>query len=370
MSSLEERVVQEFTHIVQIDSLSLREEQMILYLQKRFKPLGVEMELQEYVHEESGEKSGNLIVRIPGKAEKRSLFFDAHLDTVEPGISIKPIVNDQVIHTDGSTILGADDKAGVAAMIIAAEEIINSKMEHGDVFFVFTSAEEIGLVGVRHLDFSRIKADFGYVLDSHGAVGGVIIEAPYHYQYDIQVFGKAAHAGIQPENGVSSIVAAAKIICELPQGRINPDSVANVGLVAGGKATNIVPDFCQIRGEFRSLNLSHIDTLKTKVYDTVEKYKPQAENVVLEINEAYKGFAFDENSEIIQFTDRALNELGIKPRHEKTGGGSNTNIYNQNGISALTLSCGMMNVHSTNEYIAIRDLVDTVRLILKLVELA
>lgn len=372
MEDIKKRVVEEFITQVQIDSLSLQEAKMFEYLKKRLKKMPVEMDFQEYKLEEIGAKSGNMIVKLPANTseEHKSLFFDAHLDTVEPGIGIKPVVKGDIIRSNGQTVLGADDKAASAAMVIAIEEIINSKIEHGDLYFIFTSAEEIGLMGVNHLDFSNIKADFGYVLDSHGSVGGVIVSAPFHYQYEIKVKGRASHAGIAPEKGVNAIKITAKIITELPQGRISADTVANIGMIEGGKATNIIADECTVKGEYRSLDFNDIKTLYQKVQMTIDKYKGEALGIEITQTEAYKGFDYESSDEIIKLVDKALKAIDIEPRHEKTGGGSNTNIYNQNGIKALTLAIGMMNVHSKDEYINTQDLVNITRLIVKLATIA
>lgn len=370
--TLRDRVVREFMTVVQIDSLSLKEQKMFEYLDERLRDLPVEMKFQKYSRDEIGAESGNLIVKIPANTDtpKRALFFDAHVDTVEPGIGIKPQIDGEVIRSDGTTVLGSDDKSGVAAMVIAIEEILSSGMEHGDVYFLFTSAEEIGLFGVMELDMSEINADFGFILDSHGDIGGIITAAPYHYLYDITVTGKASHAGIAPEKGLSAIKVAAGIVAELPQGRINEDTVANVGMIEGGKATNIVPDDCRINGEFRSQTEDEGMVLWKLVENAVDRFRKNAVNVDLKMREAYPGFNYSPDTEIIKLAKQACLEIGVTPRLEKTGGGSNTNIYVKNQIDSVTLASGMMEVHSTGEYIRIEDLENLTRLILKLIEIA
>ncbi len=279
MKNISERVVNEFINLVQIDSLSLNEKKVFDYVKNRLQNLPVEMQFQEYTIKELGAESGNLIVKLPANIKNRkSVFFDSHLDTVEPGIGIKPGIDrkNNIIKSSGNTVLGADDKAGASAMIIAIEEIINTNTAHGDIYFIFTSAEEIGLTGVRNLDFSGIKADFGFILDSHGKVGGVVVAAPQHYNYEILVKGKASHAGIAPEMGINAIKIASRIVLSLPQGKINKNTVANVGLIEGGKATNIIPDECLIRGEFRSHDFEDIDLLKNKITDIINNNKKKS----------------------------------------------------------------------------------------------
>lgn len=372
LEKISDKVVKEFMTIVRIDSLSLQEQEMFNYLEKRLKHFPVEWNFQKYVREEIDTSSGNLIIKLPSNSSqpKKSIFFDAHVDTVEPGIGIEPFIDDDIIRSKGDTILGSDDKAGVAAMIVALEEIIDSGMEHGDVYFIFTSAEEIGLFGVMEMDMSDITAEFGFILDSHGDIGGIITSAPYHYIYDIYITGKASHAGISPEKGISALKTGAQIIIDLPQGRINENTVANVGLVEGGKATNIIPDECHIKGEFRSIHKSEGEALQNMVEQVVDRYRKNAVAIKTEIIEAYPGFNFEHDEEILKITEKACHEIGVNPRFESTGGGSNTNIYIKNNIKSVTLASGMMDVHSTNEYIRIKDLTDLTRLVLKLVELA
>lgn len=370
--NLKEKVINEFVELVKIDSISLEEKKVFEYLDDRLSHLKCEKIFQEYSVEELGVSSGNLIVKIPANTQNaKSIFFDAHVDTVEPGRGIMPIVNydESKIVSSGNTILGSDDKAAVAAMIVAIEEILSKNFPHGDIYFLFTSAEEIGLVGVQHFDFSLIKPDFGFVLDSHDKVGRIVIQAPYHYKYNIKVKGKASHAGIEPEKGINAIKTASKIVLRLPQGKVNKDTVANVGIIEGGKATNIVAENCEISGEFRSHSLVYIEKVKRKIEKLVSSYKKEVLDIELEFKEMYKGFKYDTNDEIVKYVTKALLSMGIKPIYEKTGGGSNTNIYNQNGIKALTLSIGMMNIHSTGEYIEFDDLINLVRLILRLSEM-
>ncbi len=368
---LRDRVVSEFMECVKIDSLSLHEEKMFAYVRERLRDLPVETEFLEYVIPETGDRSGNLIVRLPATdPSRRSVFFDSHLDTVAPGIGIKPVLSGNRVTSDGSTVLGADDKAGVAAMIIAIEELARSGAPRGDTLFLFTSAEEIGLTGLHHFDFSRIRSDYGFVLDSHGSVGGVIVAAPNHYHYTITVKGKASHAGIAPEAGVNAIRIAAKIASALPQGKLSKNSVANIGLIEGGSATNIIAEDCVIKGEFRCHLKKDAQDIRRQISDIVARNKRKAVGISLEFREMYKGFSFRQTDPIIRLVNSAIRGIGIKPRFERTGGGSNTNLYNEHGISCLTLAVGMMSVHSTEEYVETEDLENLVKLILKIVEIA
>lgn len=367
MNDLRKRVLDEFINLVKIDSLSLEEERVFDYILQRVKDKNLEISLRKYFIEEIGKGSANLIIKIPANSAKaKSIFFDAHVDTVEPGRGIEPVIEDDRIKSSGNTILAADDKSAVASMLVAIDEIIRENFLHGDLFFLFTSAEEIGLMGIKNLDISDIKADFGFVLDSHGSVGRIITKAPFHYKYNIRVVGKAAHAGIEPEKGINAIKIASKIVSKLPQGRINRNTVANVGTIDGGKATNIIPDECIITGEFRSHMMENIERLKKMVEELVARNKKFAVDIELDIKELYKGFCFKKSDEIIKFAIRAIKEIGLTPVLEETCGGSNTNIYNENGIYSINLSTGMQNLHSTEEYIEISEMEKLTRLILTL----
>ncbi len=370
-NTIRNMVVEEFVKIVKIDSLSLKEDKMFSYLKERMSHLPVEMEFLPYFIDETGSSSGNLIIKLnANKKNMKSIFFDSHIDTVEPGTGIKPVVTSKRITSDGSTILGSDDKAGAAAMIIALEQIISTAIDHGNIYFLFTSAEEIGLTGVHYLDYSKIKADYGFILDSHGKVGGIVVAAPHHTGYEVRVKGKASHAGIAPEQGINAIKIAAKIISGLPQGKLNRDTVANVGVIEGGQAINIIPEDCIIKGEFRSHNVDDIAGLKAGISETVDKFRKEALDIGLEFKELYKGFSFSKHDDIIKFTRQVIESIGLTPRFERSGGGSNTNLYNQHKLASVNLAVGMMNVHSTQEYIEIDDLENTVRLILAIVKAA
>ncbi len=371
MHNIEQQVIEEFMIQVRIASPSLHEAAFFEYLKKRLKDFPVEMTFYPFELSEIGLKSGNLVVKLPAnEAGHRTLFFDGHVDTVQPGVGIEPVLQNGMVRSSGDTILGSDDKAATASMVIALENLVKSNVEHGNVYFLFTAAEEIGLIGVNHLDLQTVQADYGFVLDSHGSVGGVVLAAPYHYTYEITIHGHSTHAGIEPEKGLNAILLMGQLMQELPAGRLDEESTANIGMIEGGKATNIVPDECRMRGEFRSLKKERVEVLKKQVQEVVERFKPRSKGIDLHIKEEYQGFETAENEPIVQLVDRAIREIGNTVRHENTGGGSNTNVYNQRGNRALTLAIGMTDVHSVKESIQTKDLRDVVRLILKLVEMA
>lgn len=349
---------------------------MFKYLQNVFAPLAEQgrlvIERLPYVVKEADKSSEHMLVRLrANSAGKRPVFFDAHVDTVAPGQDIEPCLQEKKIVSSGNTILAADDKAAVAAMIVTIQKIARENSPHGDLIFVFSSAEEISLAGMNYFDFKKLKGYYGFILDSSGPVGAIITRAPYQANYRINIEGKAAHAGIEPQRGKSAIYAAASLIKRLPQGRVNAFTTANVGKIEGGHADNIVAASCRFSGEFRSLKKKALTTLKKKLKTYVAQVQEKSGcKIDLHIEAAYEGFAYGKQDEIVRMASKAITNCGLAPRLESTGGGSNANDYNAAGLVAVTLSTGMEKIHSTQEYILVQDLLNLQLLIEKLIATA
>lgn len=297
------------------------------------------------------------------------MFFNAHTDTVQPGENIKPVVTDKLIKSDGKTILGSDDKSALAIFLEGIRIIKKYNIKHPDIYFVLTYAEEQGLIGAKNLDFSLLKAKYGFSFDSGGPVGTAVISAPTHYQYTITVWGKSAHAGIEPEKGINAIKIGAKLIDKIKSGRINKETTANVGKINGGRAANIVPDTVVIEGEVRSRNSEklkkYIQNLKSIISTIKKKFKIRID---FKLKLAYKSYNFSKKSFLVKRFSLACRNINIKPVFEKSNGGSDSNIFNQNKFQCLNVATGMSNVHSTDEFILIKDLVNGVKLFLSLIE--
>src|SRR5690606_245133 len=262
----EERILNEFLELVQIDSETKHEAEIAKVLKEKFSSLGVEV-FEDDTTAETGHGAGNLICTL--KANKEGvdpIYFTSHMDTVVPGNGVKPSIKDGYIVTDGTTILGADDKAGLAAMLEALKVIKEQNIEHGDIQFIITVGEESGLVGAKALDSSLIHAKYGFALDSDEQVGNIIVAAPTQAKISAVIHGKTAHAGVAPEKGISAITIAAKAVAKMPLGRIDEETTANIGRFEGGQATNIVADKAYILAEARSL-------VPEKMEDQVEKMK-------------------------------------------------------------------------------------------------
>lgn len=360
------RIVDEFIKLVKIDNESLKERQMADYITERLKSMGYEP-WEDDAGKKAGGNAGNIICKVTGNSNKKSVMFLAHMDSVYPCTNKIPVIRDGYIYSEGETVLGSDDLSGVAALLNLAENLKSSDSPRGDVWFVFTIAEEIGLVGARHLDTSKVNADFAYVLDSGDDVGKATVTAPSHNTFTAVITGKAAHAGMEPENGVSAIVVASKAIANMQLGRIDDETTANIGVIEGGRALNIVCDKVTVKGEIRSRDLKKLvhysDDLVNKLNEAVEE---MGASVEIDMEREYNSFSVSDDEEMLIKYKKALLALGIEYKEEHSGGGSDTNIIYNNGIKALTISCGMEKVHSTNERIAIHNLEKLERLMIEL----
>ncbi|HIE12937.1 MAG TPA: M20/M25/M40 family metallo-hydrolase [Desulfotomaculum sp.] len=362
-----DRLLSEFLELVQIDSVSGRERKVCDLLKKRLGSLGLQV-----VEDDAGGTgalaAGNIVARLAATADGPHLLFCAHMDTVEPGEGIKPVVGeDGVVRSRGETILAADDKAGIAAIMEALRTICEQKIEHGEITVAFTICEETGLLGAKRLAPS-VKADFGFVLDSTGPPGGVVVRAPSQDKITATIYGKAAHAGVDPEKGINAIYVAAQAIAAMKLGRIDPETTANIGIISGGKATNIVPDCVYLEGEVRSLankrRAENTDRICRTIEETARKAKARAE---IKVDLLYEGFGFQKEAPVIELVRRAMRRRGIEAVLNQSGGGSDANVLNARGIPTVNLSTGMENVHTTDEQIAVTDIVTTAQIVLELV---
>ena len=297
------------------------------------------------------------------------IIFSAHTDTVTPCDQITPIIHGNRISSDGTSILGSDDKAAIAIFIEALYQLHENGTPHGPVELLFTCAEEIGLKGIKGFDMSLLQANYAFVFDSAGKVGKIVLKAPYHLNMKLIIKGKAAHAGIEPEKGINAITALADIITRIPSGRIDSHTTINIGLITGGRATNIVPEEASCLLEIRSLESSTIKKYEDRIRKTVKEIstKHKARNKILSKLE-YSGYTVPESDHITQVARKAMVSIKVKPEFEISGGGSDTNVLNRSGIKALNLSCGMQKAHSTGEYIYINDLIKGTQLVLSIID--
>ncbi|HHY40322.1 MAG TPA: M20/M25/M40 family metallo-hydrolase [Syntrophaceticus sp.] len=366
----EERLFQEFIKLAEIPSPSLKERELADYLISRLQGFGFSVE-EDGTAAKIGGTTGNLLARLPGDERYPSLFFCCHMDTVVPADGVKVIFEDGVFRSKGDTVLGGDDKAGIAALLELLEMLREQDQPHGMLEILLTVGEERGLLGSRNFDYRKLEADFGYILDSSGSPGAIITAAPAQNIFNITVKGKSAHAGFEPELGVNAIRIASEVISRLPLGRIDEETTSNVGIIKGGKATNIIPDSVFIQGETRSLKREKLDDLTSRIVKEFEKIKqiPGAD-CEISVSLEYPEYRIDTKQQVIEFAAKAMERAGIKPRLETTGGGSDANIFNAAGLQAANLSVGMQKAHTTEEYLDSRDLVRVVQILWEMIILS
>lgn len=365
------RMLDEFFELVQIKCSSGEERDVADLVKQRLEKLGLEVS-EDKAGEKTGGKSGNLLAYLKGSVSGAPvIMLSAHLDCVEPCGGVKPQLKDGVITSAGDTVLGADDKAGVAAIIEALRVINENKIQHGDVQVIFTVQEESGLVGSKNLDRDSLKADFGYALDSSGEPGKIIIKAPGENTLTVIIKGKTAHAGIAPEEGINAIVVAGKALAEVKQGRIDEETTANVGTIKGGQATNIVPDKVEIVSEVRSHNMDKLRKLTAETKETFENVaEANGAKAEVKIHADFVAYSLKEDSQVTVLAAKAVSILGLKPQVEPTGGGSDANVFNSHGIPTAVLGMGMTKVHTNEEYIKEEELYQGAELAVALIKMA
>ena len=342
-----ERLVETFLGLLRIDSPSGGEQELAECVKAHLRALGAEVD---------SDGMGNVIARLPGRGEP--LLLNAHLDSVQPCLGIRPVVDGDIIRSDGRTVLGADDRAGVAVILEALRTIVERGLTSPPLEIVFTVMEEAGLRGAKELDYGRIRAREGLSLDSSGPVGTLVVAAPYIATIAAAVHGKAAHAGLCPERGVSAILVAAEAIARMPLGRIDEETTANIGTIKGGKARNIVPDRTELVGEARSLNEAKLEWQIQRMVEALQRAATErGAKVEVRVERTLSGFSLAEDEGIVQKVVRALNRLGIRPKLASSMGGSDANVFYEHGIKVVNLSVGFEDVHSTREWIPIEELI-------------
>lgn len=352
-----ERLLNEFLELVQIDSETKFEANIAKVLKEKFSTLGLDV-FEDDTTSITGHGAGNLICTLPAtKDGVDPIYFTSHMDTVTPGNGVKPSIKDGYVVTDGTTILGADDKAGLAAMFELIRVLKEQSIPHGEIQFIITVGEESGLMGAKALDPSKITAKYGYALDSDGKVGNVVVAAPTQARINAVIYGKTAHAGVAPEKGVSAITIAAKAIAKMPLGRIDSETTANIGRFAGGQATNIVCDRVDILAEARSLVSEKMEAQAAKMKEAFETVAEQmGGRAEVEVQVMYPGFKFAEGDHVVEVARKAASKIGRGCELQQSGGGSDANVIAGFGIPTVNLAVGYEEIHTTNERMPIEEL--------------
>jgi tripeptide aminopeptidase len=319
-----------------------------------------------------GSSMGNIYARVPPTAEGEPLFLCAHLDTVPPTDTIEPVIGDDgIVRNARPTILGGDNKAAVAAMLDATRRVLAENRKHPGLELVFTAKEEVGLIGAYAFDHSRLQAKVGYVYDQGGPIGEVVLGAPSAELFEITFHGRAAHAGMYPEEGRSAIAAAARAIAEMQLGRIDDETTANVGEITGGTAANVVPEWCRVVAEARSHDERKLAEVVQAMQDAITFAAGVAEvEVETKLTRTYRAYRFRRDDLPIRLAADALARCGFEPRYGLSGGAADSNAFNEHGLQCVNISNGMSEIHTPDEHIAAADIDSMVDVTLALLDAA
>ena len=372
----EKRMVQTFVELAKISSLSGQEAGVARYLERALRAMGAEVHIDNAGDKISG-NTGNLIARFKGTTDSAPFLLSAHMDTVGPAANIKPVVHPDRVTSDGSTILGADCKAGIAVILETIKVLRDRNMPHPPIDALFTISEEMALMGAKYLDYSRIKARYGLIFDNERPLECVITEAPAANKMDIRVYGIAAHSGVAPERGISAIEVVSRAIADMKLGRIDAETTANIGFISGGNAINIIPPLVEMKGEVRSHTLLKLLKQTAHMEDCFKKavrkafirvkgrtLKPSYEFLV---ERKFPGLAIGRGNPVLPLIAAGMKDMGLKMKTYASGGGTDANILCGHGIEAPILATGMREVHTTGEYLDLKDFFNCARLAVRIV---
>jgi tripeptide aminopeptidase len=318
-----------------------------------------------------GSTAGNIYARLEPTAEGTPLFLCAHMDTVPPDGELEPVVVDGVIRNAGGTILGGDNKAAITAMLEGVRRVVVENVPHAGIELVFTPMEEVGLVGAVAFDHDRLRARVGYVYDQEGAMGEVVLGAPWSKAMDVRFHGRSAHAGMAPEEGRSAIQAAAKAIADLRLGRVDELTTSNVGTITGGTAGNVVPEWCTFSAEARSHDEAKLGELVQEMLDAFSFAATETEcDVETTLRKSYDGYRLKRDEPAVALAAAAFARRGFEPRYGLSGGGADANVFNERGRRCVNLSHGVFGFHTPDEHVSVEDLDAMVDVTLALVDAA
>lgn len=367
-----DRMVQEFIELVSVPCPSRDEKAEAELIMKKLVELGLEPEMDN-ANEKTGGTCGNVWATLKGnKPGAPSIFFEAHMDQVAPATGAKVIRKDGILYSDGTTTLGGDDKVGIETMLELVRVLQEENIPHGDVQLCFTISEEIGCLGAVNMDKSKIAADFGYSLDIGGKTGTIVYGAPMLLDIYVTVKGKAAHAGLCPENGTNAINLAAQAIATLPAyGRLDEETTLNIGMFNGGEGLNIVCPEVKFTIDMRSLNVPKLEKLRDATLAHIKEVcEAGGATVEYDVVVGCPAVSLSTDHPCCQLASKAAEDLGFVPRFETCGGCSDANFICGYGLPTVVLATGMANIHTCQEYLAEEDLYNTARWAVEIVRLA
>jgi tripeptide aminopeptidase len=346
------RLQDTFTTLCRISSPTGDERECADWITAQLESLGLTVE-EDDAGPAVGANAGNLLVRIPGRGA-RSLLLCAHMDTVPLTAPVDPVQVNGGWENANEGVLGADNKAAVAALIELARLLTTQAQPPAvGVELLFTVSEETGLNGAKEFDVGRLRSQFGYVFDHASPWGEVIIASPTYMRINAEIRGKAAHAGLHPEQGVNAIVAAAAAVVAMPQGRLDETTTANVGTIFGGTAANVVPDRCLLEAEVRGIDQERVDTVVTQAIDALQEAADSAGcDLDVGLQRMFTGYVLDSAETSVHLAQQALRKLGYEPRLVSTGGGADANAFRVNGFECTNLANGTERAHERGERVS------------------
>lgn len=373
-----ERIKNLLLELVQIDSVSRKEREVAERVKEYCEQMGAAVEIDD-AGAKVGGNTGNVIARFKGTIPgAEPIMMSAHMDTVVPGEGVRPVIEGDIIRSDGTTVLGGDDKSGIAVILETIRCLKEQNIPHTDIEAVFSICEEVGLLGAKHLDVSRLKSRYGLVFDSDDP-GFLFTRGPSANHLEFKIYGLEAHAGVAPEQGISAIKIAAEAIAAMRLGRIDEETTANIGVIEGGRATNIIPNFVLLKGEARSLDDEKLDAqtrhMVQCVKDAAARYEVMVENrttrarVEETVEREYSSMDVSDSSRVVQLVFAAAARLGQQVQTMASGGGCDANIFNRKGIECANLGTGMRAIHTVNEWLDVKDMYAAAEMALEILKL-
>ena len=373
-----ERLRDEFLELVRISSVSKREGNVAKRLTTILEGMGATVQIDD-AGDKIGSDTGNLVARFPGTAPDVAPFLlCGHMDTVPPADHVRPVVDGDVIRTDGTTVLGGDDKSGIVAILETVRLLRERRIPHGPVEVLFTICEELGLIGAKHFDVGRLRARTGLVLDCDG-VHELITRAPAANRMQFTVHGLEAHAGLAPEQGISAVQVAAEAIAAMRLGRVDAATTANVGRIEGGLASNVIPNRVVLRAETRSLTLEALEAQTRHMLECLERAasrhsvtvagKTTTARVEARVERDYESLSVPDDTRIVRLVRGAAERLSKPFKTRSTGAASDANVFSGRGVEVANLGCGMRQIHTVNEWVDVNDMVATTELLVETVRL-
>jgi len=370
-----ERLAETFKFLVEIDSVSKNEGEIAKTLTGILELMGAEV-LIDNAGSKTGSNTGNLIAKISGNTDAPPLLLNAHMDTVDPGNGVRAVFNDGTFTSDGTTILGADDKSAIAILLEVIRVLKEKDLPHGPLEVVLTICEEIGLQGAKNLDYNLVSATYGFALDATDTAG-IITRAPSANRLEFKIHGKDAHAGAAPEKGINAIWLAAKAVAGLQIGRIDRETTCNIGIIEGGTAINIVPKLVTVKGEVRSHDEEKLKAVTDKIVSSfrgaVADYKPMEDegspHLEVIVEHDFSRTHISDDHPVVVLARKASQTLGRKMETKITGGGADANVFFEKGIVTGVLGTGMRDMHTVRESIKLAEMVQTAELIIEIIRL-